>query len=424
MKTKFWQPCFVGAFVFFALACPLVWAQTPQYTIEYLGTLGNTSSRGVGINDSGQVTGMSGDAFLYSGGAMQDLGTLGGTYSGGAGVNNSGHVTGTSQTSSGYDHAFLYFDGTMHDLGTLGDRTSDARGINNSGQITGYSYPASSGVRAFLYSGGTMQNLGTLAGGIASRGFGINDSGQITGDSVAPDSVTSLFVRHAFLYSDGTMHDLGSLGVPDRESQGYGINNLGEVTGDFVTLGNTIHAFLYSGGMMYDLNTLIPAESGWVLLSGYAINDRGQITGYGLHNGISGARAFLATPRILTSLHRIGSPAAAANLTAGVDTALEPTASETILDAQPFVSNGLAADGVTPLLIRIQQATTPTEPTNYQISLTVDSATGSISGDLNQRLKVLQFSGSQGGLAKVIRSHCRLSIRKALPTFPRSIMKI
>jgi len=45
---------------------------------------------------------------------------------------------------------------------------------------------------------------------------------------------------------------------------------------------------------MIDLNTLIPAGSGWTLQVGTAMNDNGQITGYGIINGE--LHAFLLTP--------------------------------------------------------------------------------------------------------------------------------
>ena len=51
---------------------------------------------------------------------MQDLGTLGGTSSVGVAINASGQVTGYADTAGGDTHAFLW-DGTrMQDLGTLG----------------------------------------------------------------------------------------------------------------------------------------------------------------------------------------------------------------------------------------------------------------------------------------------------------------
>ena len=46
---------------------------------------------------------------------------------------------------------------------------------------------------------------------------------------------------------------------------------------------------------MKDLNTLLnPSGTGWVLNAASGINDSGQITGYGVHNGLT--RAFLLSP--------------------------------------------------------------------------------------------------------------------------------
>lgn len=45
---------------------------------------------------------------------------------------------------------------------------------------------------------------------------------------------------------------------------------------------------------MVDVNTLLPANSGWVVQSCTGINDNGQICGNGLHNGLP--RAFVMTP--------------------------------------------------------------------------------------------------------------------------------
>jgi probable HAF family extracellular repeat protein len=56
------------------------------------------------------------------------------------------------------------------------------------------------------------------------------------------------------------------------------------------------HAFLWNDGVMSDLNDLIPPDSGWVLFSAAAINDVGQIVGWGLYNGAG--RAFLLMPTI------------------------------------------------------------------------------------------------------------------------------
>jgi probable HAF family extracellular repeat protein len=266
--------------------------------MQDLGTLINPSgnSVGEGINSSGQVTGdstiTSGDthAFLYSNGVMEDLDTLGGTSSYGRSINDSGQVTGSSSLADGCGHAFLYSDGVMEDIGALAG--CDARGIyiNNSGQITGESTidAVSMTKHAFLYSDGVMLDLGTL-GGTSSFGKSINDIGQVTGGS----GTAVEFVSHAFLYSDGVMQDLGTLG--GNYSLGSGINNSGHVVGVSYTSSFELTAFLYDGNNMLDLCVLADcSNNGWSDLDARSINDRGDIVGFGLHNGVS--RAFLAKP--------------------------------------------------------------------------------------------------------------------------------
>jgi hypothetical protein len=51
---------------------------------------------------------------------------------------------------------------------------------------------------------------------------------------------------------------------------------------------------MWEKGEMIDLQTRIPADSGWTLLAALGINERGQISGFGIHDGQY--RAFLLTP--------------------------------------------------------------------------------------------------------------------------------
>jgi probable HAF family extracellular repeat protein len=290
-------------------------------TITDLGTLGGNYSQAFGINASGQVVGYSvtagsstagasQDAFLYSGGTMTDLGTLpGGSESIAYGINASGQIVGDSITAStGYWHAFLYSDGTMTDLGPGGANAindsgqavgglgsdllfafsywngittdigvfftgtyadaSEAEGINASGQVMGFLQFTPYATHAFLYSGGHMTDLGTL-GESNSVAKGINAGGQVVGYAY-----TAGQAELAFLYSDGTMTDLGP-------GAAYGINDSGQIVGGE----SNGDAFLYSNGSMIDLNSLLPAGSGWQLEDATAINDSGQIVGYGTIGG-------------------------------------------------------------------------------------------------------------------------------------------
>ena len=91
--------------------------------------------------------------------------------------------------------------------------------------------------------------------------------------------------------------DLGLL-PNGTSSYGQGVNDAGVVVGacNVQTQQHGIvgRAFVYANGHMTDLNTLLPAGSGWNLQWATAIASNGQITGFGLYNGLS--HAYLLTP--------------------------------------------------------------------------------------------------------------------------------
>lgn len=88
----------------------------------------------------------------HAGWVTTDLGTLGGDYSASIGLNNAGQVAGLSRDASGNLRAFRSSGqaGQMINLGTLGGRDSRATGINAAGQVTGYARTASGGCTLFV----------------------------------------------------------------------------------------------------------------------------------------------------------------------------------------------------------------------------------------------------------------------------------
>jgi probable HAF family extracellular repeat protein len=128
-----------------------------------------------------------------------------------------------------------------------------------------------------------------------TEAWSINNRGVVTGQSVLPGNLTF----HPFLWSRETgMLDLGVL-PGDLVGAGLAMNNNNQVVGASVSApglatGNP-RAFLWQSGVMADLNSLIPADSPLYLMTAFAINDAGQIAGFGV-TGSGDVHGFLATP--------------------------------------------------------------------------------------------------------------------------------
>jgi probable HAF family extracellular repeat protein len=211
------------------------------------------------------------------GAGMQDLGALpGDTGSRALAINDSGQVVGYSSGSG--VRAFLWSKTSgMQSLGTLaGGHLSEAYSINDRGQVVGVS-AGYAGTLAFLWTSKTgMQALGTLAGDTASRALHINDTGLVVGSSSGPTGT------HAVLWNNASIQDLGTLG--GLFSEAASINNTGVVVGASTTsLGGRAFVWTSVTGMQ-DLNSLIPSSSGVVLTGALGINDHGQIVAIGVVN--------------------------------------------------------------------------------------------------------------------------------------------
>ena len=264
-------------------------------SMKNLGLLpGHEEGYAHGINDLGQVVGYTqldggyqSQAFLYTDGVgLTGLGSLDGFESKAFGINNLGEVVGASCVSDKYhQHAFLYNELTgMEDIGMLpGHTVSSAYDINDRGQIVGLSaLYGNTNYRAFLYSEDTkeMIDLGTL-GGNSSVANAINNSGVVVGNSRTADGY-----EHAFMYSEDLgMIDLGTVG-DYKESFALGINDSGQIVGYLLDRANRNYEemFLYSDGVMMVIQDLMPDEPDWYLARATAINNSGQITGWGVGN--------------------------------------------------------------------------------------------------------------------------------------------
>ena len=277
--------------------------------LKDLGTMsGGTISGATGINDAGQVVGCSNVrgkpatdffAFLWTPtGGMTNLGTLsGGNSSCAFEINSAGVIAGDSFISNGKVNGASWTNNKIRNLGRLPNSIfTAALDINDNDQIVGesvFSYGPPFQSHAFEWSAALqMKDLGTLAGGTTSMANAINSSGVMVGQSNS-----GRFLNwHAVIWNAARkIQDLGTLSG-GTYSVAFGINDSDEVVGYGDISSNAPHAFLWTQAAgMRDLNSLIPANSGWVLINANAINRLGQITGYGTFKGHN--HGFLLSPK-------------------------------------------------------------------------------------------------------------------------------
>jgi probable HAF family extracellular repeat protein len=315
---------------------------TSEYVIIDLGAIDDGSSYGHALNGFGHVTGYStvsgnSHAFLWKCGTMIDLGVAGFDNSIGWGINDSEQIAGCFyDTAPGQDaNAFIWQDGAYSDIGTgpNGVHPVEARGINVKGQVTGYYTLADGNRRAFVYpeppdGNSQWDDLGnsgisaiagfadsnSVARGIAGDGDlagywdgggGISgfvrlkgvvkDAGQHDGNDMYLPAINSsgqaagyssyAGTDTAILYQDGTRIVLDPCSA---ESRANSINSAGEIVGTYYD-GSDWKAFIWQGGLRHDLKEQLALTSSdpnwWKLTDANAMNDQGQIVGYGTIDG-------------------------------------------------------------------------------------------------------------------------------------------
>jgi probable HAF family extracellular repeat protein len=310
-----------------------LWADNGPYTVQDAGPANGVA---LGVNASAVVVGTSGAATLrtafltpFGSGPQLLAGLVGSSDDAAFGVHPDGWAVGhsfidffakpvTFQSGSAVDleplaltgaarainqsgviAGWVYDEGTKAVIWTNGNRLevpgtfyAQAFALNNAGVVTGTYYGPDNTLRAFTWSSGTTPVVLPSLGGFTSEGNGINEQGDVVGDSMPVNSVNE---RAVWWTAAGQLAELGTFGGP--ASSARDINNHRQIVGYALDGSLEPRAFLSeAGGPIVDLNTLLPPDSGWVLLSANAINDAGQIVGEGMLNGE--ARAFLLTPPV------------------------------------------------------------------------------------------------------------------------------
>jgi uncharacterized membrane protein len=296
------------------LATAFSWTQAGGYMS--LPNLTTTPSRpfdrGRGANDFGVVVGW-GEAndfsigplpVIWQGGVASQLPLPTGQTRGRAyAINNSGVVVGAVGPNESQVGA-IYSGGTASIITQLtadGAPCSFALGINNAGRIVGSGFNPSTGNGVGYVldtSTNTAFSVGVLPGRDGSTNYGVSNAGHVVGYS---------FFTHGspmplpYVWTDGG----GMVAIPivagtDR-AYALGVNSLGWVVGygqNVFSPGAAAVPFLYDGTSTYRLGDLIPADSGWNLLTdlasyAYGISDNGTIIGTAGFNGEEHAFAMI-----------------------------------------------------------------------------------------------------------------------------------
>lgn len=221
--------------------------------------LGAAPGYALGINNAGQVCGMSGSApFLWDNGALMDITPAewtGPAYA--CSISDGGVIVGSNRGT-----ACVWTNGIGARLDLPGTTSSEAWSVNSRGDIVGWWTLYGSSRTAFMYSNGIALDIGGVAHPGVSRANSINDAGQIVGYCFNADSPRIPWPGRDPIY------------VPNR-------------------------AVLWDDGAMSDLNDLIAPGSGLVLTQAWDINDRGDIVGEALAPDTGGLRSYLLTPWLL-----------------------------------------------------------------------------------------------------------------------------
>ncbi len=253
----------------------------------------------VSYSGSGAYSFRYGDAVLWHGGKIVSLGSLNGLSDASASaINNDGVIVGNSATASimeannqpqtgpvetDVSRGFVWKSGKMAvidggpvAINDAGDIAGDISAVVTSGG----SYTQSS--HAARYSRHKWRDLGAPSGYTYSSASGINARGWIVGNAYKTFNQSD---PEAVLWHDGINYDLGP-------GHAFAINSVGDIVGD-----SGGAAVLWHGSQLVDLNRCMRfryKRNSWHLTSAVAINNRGQIAGYGTCNRV--AHAFLLTP--------------------------------------------------------------------------------------------------------------------------------
>jgi probable HAF family extracellular repeat protein len=250
-------------------------------------------------------------------------------------IDNAGEIGGGATNSTGWHSAFIYSGGTSY---ALTAPTGIPHPEYGSGDVVGLSPNGAYAVGTWIYgadaspppiptncaaywrpiggswaNGGTITDISSVAWGggtsyISSVALAVNNAGQVVvghgplGDVGGQLSVNDCTGFDIFQIGSSTLTSLGNLmfstlaAVSLTQNAGLQqtINAAGQVVG-YELVGGANHAALWQNGHLTDLNTMYASvlPSGFVLNNATAINDNGDIAGYGTDATGRTVQAFL-----------------------------------------------------------------------------------------------------------------------------------
>jgi uncharacterized membrane protein len=283
------------------------WNGTGVTTPVTLATFQSSTATPWDINDQGVVVGQAakdtGETVACSwsaSGVLSDL-AVNQPFSAAQSINNRGDICGYYMQDGSTPVGFVIRAGALELLDDL--QSTKGGGVNDVGTAVANILSLAEN-RPFTKVGHFSVQLPHAPGGSMAEALRVNNRNQIIGSVVLSDER-----EQAALWEGGQLTILGDLG--GGFSQALGINHFNQIVGishipspqsvtvptdgsNAITFANEADRAFYCsspGNPLVDLNTLIPSTSRWILLAATAINDRGQIVGYGLIDKATGSQA-------------------------------------------------------------------------------------------------------------------------------------
>jgi len=273
------------------------------FTVTDLGAFGTGQFSGAtGIDAAGAASGTASVGGLgvavesMPGGHFQIISPLGspGASSSANAINATGDVVGSFfDAADHHSHAFRTVNGLAIDLGTFSDahyQGADSRGvaINASGEVLGSARLRDGSNVAFRTGGGGQFAPIALPGGsLVGQGAGLNDSGTAVGSYLNAQGISRVFVAAEGASGTDLLSRYATSGF-GLNSYASAINNRGDVTG-YGDFNGQSHAFFASaGGQFVDIGV----TSGFSSSVSIGMNSQGQVVGE-MDNHGSNSRAML-----------------------------------------------------------------------------------------------------------------------------------